>query len=137
MSSQFRSQAARWVGAGGFSFLLNVGLTVGLVEVARLSEEAAFAGALVLVFFVNFAIQRYVVFRSAGLPFGRQLWQFALSSVGFRVAEYAAYLGLLALAVDYRAATVAVLIVSFVAKFFFYRAFVFKGRDAGRDAAPG
>jgi putative flippase GtrA len=130
MRAHIRATAAslaRFAGLGGISFATNVGLTAFLHELVHLPEEVAFAISLVTVFTMNFLACRYVVFSGrAGDP-KRQLVLYALSSLGFRLGEYLAFLALHTwLGTPYLLAIFVVLGVSFVIKFLYYRFVVFE-----------
>ena len=85
--------------------------------------------ALATVMALNFAALRFVVFRGSRVPAGRQFAEFAASTLGFRCAEYIGFLALhTGLGLHYLATIVLVSAVSVVAKFFFYRTAVFRGR---------
>jgi len=116
----------RFGAVGGIGFGLNLAATVTLHEVVGVPEELAFAVAQVVIFFFSFVSARHFIFEgSAGDP-KRQLIKFALSSVGFRGAEYVGFLVLHTfLEIPYVVAVVAVLGSSFLVKFFFYGTVVF------------
>ncbi|MFC1572480.1 GtrA family protein [Candidatus Eisenbacteria bacterium] len=112
------------------SFSINLGLTALLHEVFAIDERVSFAIALVVVFVVNFLMQRYYVYRAAGGSARRQLVLYLLSSLGFRGSEYLAFLLVHSvLGVHYLISVVGVLGVSFMAKFFFYGTVVFRGES--------
>lgn len=115
---------------GALSFALNLGLTALFHEVLGLAEEAAFAGALILVFAVNFASCRYVVFAGPQAEVGPQLVLYTLSALFFRGAEYLSFLLLHTwLGVPYLVAVAAVLILWFLIKFTYYGRVVFAGKS--------
>jgi putative flippase GtrA len=115
--------------SAGLSFGTNLGLTVALHEFCRLPEEAAFATSLVTVFLMNFLVLRYYVFPGSQRSAATQLAMFGLSSVGFRGGEYLAFLVAHTwLGVQYTVAIAAILALSFVCKFLFYRGVVFARR---------
>jgi putative flippase GtrA len=110
----------------GASFALNFGITVGLHQVLGAPEEAAFAVALVTVFVMNFLGMRYFVYPGEHRSVGKQLMLFAVSSGSFRGLEYLAFLALHTwLHYPYRLVLVVVLGTSFVAKYCYYKVFVF------------
>jgi hypothetical protein len=104
------------------SFVTNFGLTLGLHEWGRLSEETAFALALAAVLVLNFVVMRWYIYAP---PTGALWHQFGLylgSACGFRAAEYGAFLlwhtwyGS-----DYRLAVGGITVLSAALKFFYYR----------------
>ena len=120
------SSAARYVVLSGISLCVNVGLTTLLHEIAHVREELAFLAALVAAFLCNFVGMRYFVYRAASADVMPQLARFLASSLGFRGAEYAAFLLLhTVFGVYYLLACAAILVTSFVSKYFFYRVAVF------------
>ena len=120
----------RFLQMSGFSFLLNLGLTILLHEVFRLPTELAYAIALLNALVTNFLMMRWYVFSNSGQPLVRQASGFVAASMLFRGLEYLAFLLLhTILGVAYILAIVFVMGVAFVAKFFFYRQCVFGARD--------
>jgi putative flippase GtrA len=133
----FLARATRFLGLGGVSFAVNVGLTVLLTEKLHLPPEVSFAIAIVVVFTMNFLACRYFVFDSRSQDFRQQLLRFAMTSGGFRGSEWLALLvchRLLGIE-NYGMAIVAILIVSTIVKFFVYQRVVFTGRPVGEPAA--
>ena len=113
------------------SFTINCGLTAFLHEVFAVDERIAFATALIVVFTVNFLMKRYYVFRARDGDPKRQLLLFFFSSLGFRGAEYVAFLAVHSLlSIHYLVVVIGVLFISFIVKFFYYGMFVFRGFDA-------
>ena len=111
------------------SFLLNLGTTFLLHEALGLSEEFSFAIALALVFTTNFLLLRYYIFATAGGSFWAQMSKFAMSTVFFRGFEYALFIVLHTwLGVQYLAAVVGILGVSFVLKFIVNKRMVFESK---------
>lgn len=109
------------------NFAINLGLTMMLHEWLLMPAPLAVACSITLAFFVSFLSFRYVVLESAKeFSALRQLRSFLLTSVCFRLAEYASFLVLFALiGLNYLVAILIVLSVSFCSKFFFYRLHVF------------
>ena len=96
-------------------------------EWANLSEQLAFAISLILVFFINFATLRWIIFRSTRVPVKKQMRGFLLATVGFRVIEYLAFLVLLSvLNLNYLVVVALVLVVSFAAKFEYFNRKIFR-----------
>lgn len=125
------SWVGRYVLLSGISLCLNLMLTIGLHELLRVPEEAAFMIALLTVFCTNFVGLRYYVYPDSQLSFGQQLGGYVTSSVGFRALEYIAFL--LAhswLGCPYRVTVVAVLIVSYAAKQLVHRHLVFHAKTS-------
>jgi putative flippase GtrA len=112
---------------GSVTFGANIGLTAILHEGLGLAAEFAFAFSLGIVLIIGFVGCRYVIFEAASEGNAKhQAFLFLLSSFGFRGAEYLTFLLLhTLLGVYYLTAIVASLILSFFAKFFFYRHVVF------------
>ncbi len=124
------SRLVRFAVTGGLAFALNLSITVSMHELLGVSEELAFAVALVTVFVFTFASCRYFIFPGVGGSMRRQIVLFAVSSLGFRCAEYVAFLVVHSvIGVGYVVAVVAVLAVSFVSKFIYYTAVVFADRS--------
>ncbi|MBZ0110996.1 MAG: GtrA family protein [Thermoanaerobaculia bacterium] len=117
-----------WFGLLGLvSFGVNVGLTWALHEKLRWSEEASFATSLVVVFILNFLSCRFLVFDARGLGWRGQMLRFGVASMVARGWEFLLFVllqhSVWRLPIQWAVATV--LVVSFVAKFFFYRRWVF------------
>jgi putative flippase GtrA len=115
--------------ATAVSATITLGLPVLLVEFGGVPERRAVAIALAVAFVVNFVTTRRFVFRSEGRA-GGELWRFALTSAGFRLAEYLAFLGLHSLGMVYFLAQALVLTMSFLLKFLVLRSFVYGDRKA-------
>ena len=134
----FLARATRFVGLGGVSFAVNVGLTVLLTERLRLAPEGALAISILVVFTMNFLACRYFVFDGRSQDFRRQLLLFAMASGGFRGAEYLAFVVChRLLGIQYVVALVGILVVSTMVKFFVYQRVVFTGPAVDRPAAAG
>ncbi len=122
---------------GVASFSLNLGLSALLHEMIGASTELSFGISLTVVFIVNFLACRYLIFDAAGGNPLRQLIAFALSSLVFRGMEYVAFLLLhTVIGIHYLAAITAVLGVSAISKFLFYRGAVFVGNDDSNQPRP-
>jgi putative flippase GtrA len=112
---------------GVASFTANLGLTAFFHEVLRWRPEIAFAVPLAIVLALNFVACRHLVFEATGDDTGRQLLRFVLSSLGFRSAEWVAFVIIHSIAgLYYLSAVIVVLLVSFFVKFFFFRSVVFR-----------
>ena len=110
---------------GVASFATNAGLTVLLHEVLGVPTELAFLAGMATVMAINFVAGRRI-FEARDGDARTQLARFVASAIGFRAAEYVAFLVIHTwLGADYRLAVCGVLLVSFLAKFFFFRAVVF------------
>jgi putative flippase GtrA len=119
--------AFRYLLISGLSFVLNLGLTVALHEVAGLSEELSYAIALVVVLATNFLFLRYYIYPARHGPFFKQLGLFLASSAVFRGLEYVAFLfGHTLLGLPYVPVLVVVQALSVIAKFLYYGLAVFK-----------
>ena len=121
------NRLARFAALGAAGFALNIAVTVSLHELLGAPEELAFAVALLVVFLFSFLTSRYLIF--AGAAHGdpkKQLLKFAISSAGFRVAEYLGFLVFhTLLRLPYLISIVAVLGLSFLTKFITYSNVVF------------
>ncbi len=113
------------------SALVTLGLPILLHEAGGMDPRIAVAIAFVVVFVMNFLTTRYFVFRHSG-DVWTALRKFLASSLAFRAAEYAAFLGLFALGLRYYLAQAIVVGIATVLKFVLYRDVVFKppGRAA-------
>ncbi|RPI77972.1 MAG: hypothetical protein EHM42_13395 [Planctomycetaceae bacterium] len=119
------SSAVRFMVASVASFLVAYGITIGLHELADVSEGDAFGAALVVVFFLNFLSYRFFIYGRSTAPLLRQFGVYACSAAAFRGLEYVVFNWLMVqLQLDYRLVTPAVLLGSTLGKFLFYR-FVF------------
>jgi putative flippase GtrA len=131
-----RASFVRFCLITGLSYAINVGLTAALTELAGWPEEAAFAAALVVAMTSNFLFMRYWIYDGAAGSGPRQVLLYLLSSVIFRGLEYALFLVAHTwLGVPYVLAITGVLGLSFLTKFFYYRAVVFKGQGSASPAA--
>lgn len=118
----------------GLSLVVSVGLTVVLHEAVGMLEEWAFGISLVVVFAVNFVACKYWVFEGKAGDLKRQLVIFALSSAGFRLAEYLGFLLVhTVLGVYYLWAMIGLKSAVVLSKFFYYRAVVFRS-PSGRSS---
>jgi putative flippase GtrA len=119
-----RGELPRQIGRFGvltaISATITVGLPILLHEQWGVSPPRAAAVAFTIAFLVNFVSLRRLVF-SSSRGAGRDLLVYGASSLFFRSAEYAAFLLLFAIKVQYVIALLAVLAVSATAKFFWYR----------------
>lgn len=113
---------------GAVNIVINIGLTAFMHEVMDAPEELAYAVGLVTVFVLNYFLSRHFIYEASdGCP-KQQFTRFLISSASFRCLEYMAFLLVhTVLDVYYLTAAIGVQLTSFVAKFFFYRAFVFVG----------
>lgn len=141
----------KYLFASAFSFVFVIAATAALHELGGMSETVAPAIAMVAALVVNFVVLRAWVFPGQTVHWGRQLAETLVTSVSFRVVEYAVFLGLhLGLGVNYLVATGASVMISALGKFGVYREVVFKrdrgarvpseataGAVAGGDEAPG
>jgi putative flippase GtrA len=120
----------RFLVLSGLSFVVNLGLTVGLHELLAVPERWSFVIALVTVFTMNFLLLRHFVYDGQQGSIAGQLAGYTASAGAFRLLEYLAFLVLLGwLDADYRLVVVGVLAVSAILKFLTYR-FLFEGRRA-------
>lgn len=115
----------RYCLTSGISFILTFGTCTALYEFGGLDAASAGGAALVIAFIFNFLAGRYFVFQSGG-DARAQAIRYLIASLVFRSAEYAAYAALVSVGTFYLLALFAVLAFSQMAKFFTYRAFVFR-----------
>jgi len=121
----------RFGASSAASALLSLGLPVLLHEAVGLPIQLAVAISQLTMLAVNYLMLRRFVFRSSGSVAG-EATHYLASAATFRGLEYLAFTGLYQLArLPYFPALVAVLLVSTVAKFAWYR-WVFGRRQAGR-----
>lgn len=126
--------ALRYCLVGAANAVGGLTLTALLHEVAHAPEELAYAVALATLFVINFFVARHYVYEAADGGAKGQFTRFLASSASFRLLEYLGFLILHSwLGVHYLIAAPVVQVTSFVAKFLFYRAFVFTSA-AGRRA---
>jgi putative flippase GtrA len=112
------------------SFGLNIGITWFIHEVLGWDPAIAFAIALLSVFTTNFFVLRHFVFEAGGVAAGTQAVRYLLLALGFRGAEYVAFLLVHEIArVPYLITATLVLATSTLVKFFVYGSKVFLGGD--------
>lgn len=117
-----KRNAIRFLNNSALSFVVNLGLTVFIREFLGAPAEVSFAIALVIVFTMNFFTLRYYVYQGEVKPWREQFAIYTGSAATFRGLEYVAFLLLHTwLGIDYRFVIVAILIVSSIVKFFWYR----------------
>jgi putative flippase GtrA len=129
---------SRMAGVGILSVLVNICVTTILHKVAGLQEEHAYLIGLAAVLVMNFLACRYVIFSGSKGNIRRQAVGFLVSSTAFRGVEYGCFLALHSLmGVHYIISIVAISIVSFLAKFFFFGRVVFRtNADESAAARP-
>jgi putative flippase GtrA len=119
-------EAVRFGGVGVLSYVLGIGVAALCHEVAGLPEKVAVAVSLITVLLTNFFLARLFIFKSAGSVHG-ELVRFVATSTVMRGLEYLAFLALMSVAgLGYLVAMTVAMIVSTIAKFFIYRAVVFR-----------
>ena len=117
----------RFGSGAAVSFGGTLAITFVATEWLHAREELSFAIAVVVMFFVNFAYLRYVVFTAGDKSWQSQMSGFFLASIGFRGAEYLAFLILLnVLDLHYLLSVAAVLGLSFLVKFQVFDKHVFR-----------
>ncbi|MEM7068816.1 MAG: GtrA family protein [Pseudomonadota bacterium] len=84
-------RATRFAGASLISATLNLSLPVILHEIFGIEKNPSVACTLVFTFFFNFWITRNYVYQNRN-GVRRQFTLFLIADVGFRLAEYHAYL---------------------------------------------
>jgi putative flippase GtrA len=126
-SSIYTSHSAfRYAVLGASSFINTIAITAISHEIIGLSEPTSYLIALVSVFFMNFAGMRYYVFVGTSQSALPQSVTFLMTSIGFRLLEYSAFLLLHTfLDLHYIIAIIMVQIVSFLTKYIVYRLYVF------------
>jgi putative flippase GtrA len=116
----------RYAIATGVCFVVNLGLTVLLTEVVGVYEEISYAIALSTVFFMNFFLMRYYIYRSSESNLASQFILYAGSAVAFRGIEYGCFLLIHSwMGMPYGAAIVLIQGFSAVTKFVYYKRIVF------------
>ena len=134
MPDRFGAQSMRYALLAVLSFSVNIGLAFGL-NYAGLTEQWAFLVALVTVFMMNFCGFRWFVFRTTRSPLGTQFLHYTMTNGAFRLLEYGAFTLLgLARTVSYQWRVLAVLLGSFVIKFFVYRFVVFRAAKSATES---
>jgi putative flippase GtrA len=114
----------RYIQLSCVSFLINFSLTLGLHEIGGVSEEVAFATAVMVVFILNFFALRYYIYGESSGGFLRQFLVYSSSALVFRAAEYGGFLVCHTwLGGDYRLVMIGLTVLSSVVKFFYYRVF--------------
>lgn len=126
-NSQQIARVLRFGSGAALSFCSTLMITYMATEWLKLAEELSFAISLVTVFFINFFYLRVFVFRSMSSPWESQMRDFFLASIGFRGAEYIAFVILLnSLQLHYLISVVSVLAASFLIKYVFFHRTIFK-----------
>lgn len=115
----------RYLVSTGVSASITVGLPIIMVEGLGFEPSLATGIALALALVVNFLVLKFYVFRSdAGWQ--AQAVRYVTTAAGFRLLEYLLFLSLHeVLGLNYFVALVAILVFSFVAKYFVYQVVVF------------
>jgi hypothetical protein len=121
-----RATVAKYGVASAASFVLTL-LVARLAKLLFVSDELAFAVTLVVMTCLNFLACRYWVFGRGDMPVHRQFLSFIAAAAGFRGAEFVLFIVLHTLCgVPYDLAVASLLCVSAVAKFLFFRGYVFR-----------
>jgi len=116
----------RFLAGSALSFGLNIGITWFVHEVLGWDPAIAFAIALVTVFATNFFVLRHFVFEAGSGAAAGQAARYLSLALGFRLAEYAAFLVVHnGLRVPYLVTATVVLAASTIVKFFVYGSKVF------------
>ena len=133
-SPEWLKALVRFLQVGAVSFFLGLSITAGLHELAGLSEELAYAIALVCVFATNFVLLRSWTYDGRGRSVRSQLGRFFVASVIFRGSEYVGFLLVHSLLdVHYLIAIVGVEGTASLAKFAVYRRLVFEAPARSGD----
>jgi|KBSSwiStaDraftv2_1062776.scaffolds.fasta_scaffold00839_23 putative flippase GtrA len=118
-------EAARFVGSGLLAFPLGLGVAALCREQFGMRPELATAAAFGTLLFLNFALGRRLVFRSAG-SVKHEFRRFIAVAIVMRCFESLLSISLLKLfAVPYLASIAMALAISSMIKFFLYRSWVF------------
>lgn len=122
---------ARFFIASAGSFLAILGLTALLHQVAGLAPSMAYGITLIVVFTANFLVLRSWVYklRKDDGNAWRQFIHIAVASAAFRALEYAGFLVVYTLGVQYLLAIVLVMVPSFLGKYLYYKLRVFRGQS--------
>lgn len=121
----------RFAAGGLLSSGISVGSTALLHELGSIPPHVAAAVGLALAFAANFVVLRLFVFRGTKEPLLRQSLVFLGSSAVFRGLEWLGFYVLnVWLGVQYLAALIIVLGLSFMLKFFVYEGWVFRRKSA-------
>jgi putative flippase GtrA len=118
----------RWTLLSFFSFFLVLGSTFVLREMLGATELVSFGAALCIVSVVNFCTIKYLVFSSdQRYEARRQFLLYGLTTLGFRLSEYAIYWLILDLLnLHYLLAAVTVMCTSFLGKFLVSKLIIFR-----------
>jgi putative flippase GtrA len=120
----------RWTLLSFVSFSLVLGTTFVLRDIVGTTERVAFGAALCIATVVNFYTCKYLVF-SGGQQYEarRQFVLYVVTTLGFRLFEYALYWLILdLLSLHYLLAAVAVMGTSFLGKFLASKLIIFRPR---------
>ncbi len=124
-----RRSLLRFGMATALTLAASFGLTILLHELLGTTEELAYAVALVVVFLSSFAFLRWYIYGRRTGPIVSQFLWYSVSALAFRGSEYGAFIILHTwLGVHYIVAMLVIQSASFVAKFVFYGAVVFRHR---------
>ena len=119
----------RYAAVTGLCFIVNLGVTVLFTEVFSVYEEISYGFALSTVFFMNFFLMRYYIYRSSEDNLISQFILYAGSAIAFRGIEYGCFLLLHSwMGIPYGAAIVVIQGFSAVSKFIYYKRIVFSNR---------
>lgn len=117
--------SVKYIAWSAVSFSLNVGFNVLLVAFG-LSKNVAFVVTTLMLFTINFTASRYWIFADSKLTLKEQFKRFTLSTAVFRLAEILVFILINSMIeVDHKLLIIAILVVSFVAKYVVQRALVF------------
>ncbi len=122
----YQDRRLRYIVATGLSFSLTLFLSFSLKSFLGMPEKFAVAATLFIVFFINFYTNRVFVFRSKANA-RRQIVYFAASSIAFRVVDYSLFFILFSWSnVHYLWALSSALVITFIVKYFFQKAIIFR-----------
>ena len=126
-------QGLRYLGVGLVTFPVGVGVTVLAHEVLKLSEEMATSMALTVLLILGFILTREFTFKSKG-HIRHQACKFLFIAMLMRGIEYILFLAFFSVfTINYIISLVLALGISFTAKFFLYRNWIFNDVNLGTE----
>jgi putative flippase GtrA len=121
------ASAIRFLLLSAASVATTLGVTAAGHELFGVQEEVAYFSALVVALIQNFLGMRYYVYPGSSVPLMKQLQEFVAASLLFRGGEYFGFIVMHTLGdAEYISAIVLIMLISFIAKFLFYRVAIFR-----------
>lgn len=118
-------QGVRYLGVGLITFPVGASVAALAHKVLQLTEELAVALALIVLLMLGFPFKRRYTFRSKG-HIGHQAWKFLLVAAAMRVSNTVCFLlRFLAFSINYLISLLLAIAISFTAKLFLYRTWIF------------